>query len=293
MTTPTLKAAFEFEGITVRLDNLLPSRPFSEKEKDSMKYRSLLASIQEVGIVEPISVFPQKGGKFLILDGHARIEALRERGIAEARCLVASQDESYTYNKKVNRVPPIQANKMILKALDAGVPEERIARALNISVSTVRGHRSMLKDICPEAVQTLQDKQIAQETIAVFKRVKPIRQIEMAEMMVGAGTYSATYARALMMTTPKEHLVNPDSFNRLPGVKPEDMARIEHEVRIQEKDFRMLDETYNEQVLALTLARGWLRPLLENGRIVRFLSQHFREYLEEFNRILESGSLAR
>lgn len=293
MSLRILKAAFEFAGITVPLENLLPSRTFSVKEKDSMKYRSLLASIQEVGIVEPLSVFPQNGGKYLILDGHARVEAQRDLGITETPCLVASQEESYTYNKKVNRIPPIQANKMILRALEAGVPEERIAKALNLSASTVRGHRSLLKDICPEAVQILQDKQIAQETIAAFKRVKPIRQIEMAELMVGTGSYSALYAKALVRATFKEQLVNPDRVNHLPGVKPEDLARIEHEVRIQEKDFRMIDETYNEQVLALTLARGWLRPLLENARIVRFLAQNYREYLDEFHRILESGSLAR
>ena len=135
MTIHSMKAAFEFEGLTICLDDLLPTRAFSEKEKKSMKYQSLLASIREVGIVEPLNVFPQKEGKFLILDGHARVEALRELGASETHCLIAFQDESYTYNKKVNRIPPIHANKMILKALDAGVSEERIGKALNISVS--------------------------------------------------------------------------------------------------------------------------------------------------------------
>jgi hypothetical protein len=293
MTTLNPRAAFEFEGQTVHLLNLLPTRVFSEKEKQTMKYQSLLASIREVGIVEPLNVFPQKAGKFLILDGHARVEALRELGISEAPCLIASQEESYTYNKKVNRIPPIQANKMILKALDAGVSEERIGKVLNISVNTVRGHRSFLKGICPEVVQILQDKQISKDTMSIFKRVKPIRQLEMAEIMIGVGTYTSTYARALMMTTPKEQFVNPDSMSRTIGAKPEDLARIEHEMRIQEKDFRMLDDSYNEQVLAMTIARGWLRKLLDNGKIVRFLAQNYREYLAEFQRILETGSLGK
>ncbi|HJX54354.1 MAG TPA: plasmid partitioning protein RepB C-terminal domain-containing protein, partial [Polyangia bacterium] len=74
-------------------------------------------------------------------------------------------------------------------------------------------------------------------------------------------------------------------------VKPEDLARIEHEMRVQEKDFRMLDETYNEHVMALTIARGYLRALLEKGRIVRFLAQNFSEFLTEFQRIVESKAL--
>ena len=293
MTTLTPKAAFEFDVLTVNIENLLPTRTVSENEKKSMKYRALVASISELGIVEPVSIFPHKGGKFLILDGNARVEAMKELNIVQITCLISIQDESYTYNKKVNRIPPIQANRMILKALDAGVPEDRIAKALNIAIDTVRHHRSLLKDICQEAVAILQDKPIANETIAIYKKVKPIRQIEMAEVMVAAGTYTATYARALMMTTPKEQLVNPESVKKLPGVKPEDLARMEHEMRIQEKDFRMIDETYSEQVMALTIARGYLRPLLENARVVKFLAQNFREYLIELQRIVLANDLGR
>lgn len=293
MMKPSLKAAFEFEGLSVRLDRLLPTRTMGEKVKLTAKYRSLLASVREVGIVEPLNVYPQKGGKYLLLDGHARAEALRDLGELEAPCLVAAKDEGYTYNQKVNRIAQIQANRMILKALDAGVPEERIAKALNLTVQTVRSNRRMLQDICPEAVELLKDKQVAREALTLLKRVKPLRQIEMAEIMVAAGTYTAVYARALVMTTPKEQLLHPENPKKIPGIKPDDLARIEHEMRIQEKDFRMLDETYNEHVMALTIARGYLRPLLENSKIVRFLSTNYREYLSEFQRIVEASALDR
>lgn len=291
MSSTPLKPAFEFEGISLRLEKLLPTRATTEKLRESTKFRALVASIREVGIVEPVSVYPQKGGKYLLLDGHARVEALRELGIAEAPCLVATSDDCYTYNKKVNRIAPIQANRMILKAMDAGVPEERIAKALNLAVQTVRNNRQLLQGICPEVVEMLRDKQVAQETFSLLKRVKPLRQIEMAEVMVAAGNYSATYARALVMTTPNEQLIHPESVKKIPGIQPEDLARIEHEMRVQEKDFRMLDETYNEHVMALTIARGYLRPLLDNNRVVRFLSQNNREFLAEFQRIVESSAL--
>lgn len=293
MSPSPLTAAFEFEGVSVRLDKLLPTRILGEKLRESAKFRTLLASVREVGLIEPLSIYPQRGGKYLILDGHARVEALKEMGESEAPCLIASQDEGYTYNQKVSRIAQIQANRMILKALNAGVPEERIAKALNLKVQTLRGTRRLLLDICAEAIEILKDKHVAQETLTLLKRVKPLRQIEMAEIMTAAGNYTATYARALVMTTPKEQLLHPDNPKKIPGVKPEDLARIEHEMRIQEKDFRMLDETYTENVMALTLARGYLRPLLENNRIVRFLAQHYREYLTEFQRIVEANTLER
>jgi ParB-like chromosome segregation protein Spo0J len=291
MTFPPPKAAFEFEGIAIRLDKLLPTKTIRENMRQSAIYRALLASIRELGIVEPLNVYPSKGGKYFILDGHARVEALRDLGIVEAPCLIATKNEGYTQNLMLNRIATVQANRMILKVLEAGVPEERIAKALNLAVDTVRGNRRLLQDICPEAVEILRDKHVALATFALMKRAKPLRQIEMAEVMVAAGTYSATYARALVMTTAKDQLVDPDSPKKIPGVKPEDLARIEHEMRVQEKDFRMLDETYNEHVMALTIARGYLRALLENGRIVRFLAQNFSEFLTEFQRIVESNAL--
>lgn len=291
MRTPKVKPAFEFEGITLRLDKLLPTRAVHEKLKQSMKYRALLASISEVGLVEPLNVFPQKGGKYLILDGHVRVEALRETGQIEAPCLIATQDESYTYNKRVSHIPPIQANRMILKALSAGVPEERIAKALNLAIETIRSNRRLLQGVCPEAVEILKDKQVALETLSLLKKVKPLRQLEMAEVMTATGTYSATYARALVMTTPREQLEAPGRLKKLSGPKPEDLARIEHEMRVQERDFRMIDDTYNEHVMALTIARGYLRSLLENGRVVRFLAQNFGELLTEFQRIVDADGL--
>lgn len=291
MRKSLVQAAFQFEGIILQLDKLLPTRPVTDKVNASVKYRSLLASIKEVGLVEPLSVFPQKGGKYLLLDGHVRAVALKEAGVAEATCLIAKGDEAYTYNRQVNRIAPIQANRMILKALNAGVPEDRIAKALDLAVHTVKSNRSLLVGICPEAVDLLKEKQVARATLALLKKVKPIRQMEIAELMVMSGTYSATYAKALVMTTAPDLLVDGGHNKNHSEKKPEDLARIEHELRVQERDFRMIDESFNEQVMALTLARGYLRTLLENNRTVRFLAQHYQEFLAEFQRIVEVRGL--
>ena len=97
---------------------------------------------------------PQKGGKYLLLDGHMRLLVLRDLEKEEVLCIVSSDDESYTSNTKVSRLVPIQANRMILKALDAGVPEERLARAINLNPNTIHSSRSLLADVCPEAIES-------------------------------------------------------------------------------------------------------------------------------------------
>lgn len=284
-------AAFAMEPVTVRLEDLLVTRAFDANVKHTTKYKALASSVREVGIIEPPVVHPHKGGKYLLLDGHARIEVLRELGQTEVLCLVSTDDESYTYNHKVNRLAPIQANRMIMKALDAGVAEERLARALNLNVTTIRQNRSLLSDICPEAIEILKDKQIHQAAIRALKKVKPIRQIEIAELMATSGTYTSAYAEALVMITPADLLADLPGAKKPSAARPEDLTRMENEIKALEKDFALLDESYGRNVVDLTLARGYLKKLLDNGKIVRFLAQRYPEFLAEFQRIVEAVSL--
>ena len=45
-------------------------------------------------------------------------------GETEVVCLVSTDDEAFTYNKRVNRLAIIQEHKMILKAIERGASEE-------------------------------------------------------------------------------------------------------------------------------------------------------------------------
>lgn len=47
---------------------------------------------------------------------------------------------------------------MIRRAIERGVPEEKIARALDVNPQTVRRKFRMLNGICDEAVAILKDK---------------------------------------------------------------------------------------------------------------------------------------
>ena len=51
--------------------------------------------------------------------------------------LIATDDDTYTYNKRVNRIPPIQEHRMIARAMDRGVAATDIAEALNLQVESV------------------------------------------------------------------------------------------------------------------------------------------------------------
>ncbi len=131
--------AFESESVFVKLSNILPVKQLQKRVKKTKKYLQISASIREVGIIEPPVVIRERGkkGKFLLLDGHLRIEVLKDFGSKGVTCLVATEDEAFTYNKRINRLATIQEHKMILKAIERGVPQKRIAKALNVKVSDI------------------------------------------------------------------------------------------------------------------------------------------------------------
>lgn len=89
-------------------------------------------------------------GKYLLLDGHLRIDALKDMGKSEVTCLISTDDEAFTYNKRVNRLAMIRKHRMIVKAVQQGVPEERIAKALNVDVQSIIRKRKLLDGICAD-----------------------------------------------------------------------------------------------------------------------------------------------
>ena len=280
---------FEMGKIRLALEKILPLRPIKETQKSTPQYRTILESVREAGLVEPLVVYPQKGeaGMYLLLDGHARYAVLRELGEKEADCIIATDDEGFTYNARVNRIPPIQAHKMIAKAVKSGVNPERIAAALNMTVAKVHSLVNLLDGIHPEAVELLKDKGIAPKALWFLKKVTGVRQIEIAEIMVSANNYTAGYAESLVFGTPKDQLVHPEEPKKKAGLSAEEIARMEQEMQALERNYKAIEESYGENMLNLTLARGYIKKLLENAKVVKFLSANYAEILSEFQAIAE------
>lgn len=109
--------------------------------------------------------------------------------------------------------------------------------------------------------------------------------------MIGVNNFSKSYAQALVSATAPEHLVNGDSARIPDGIKPEDLERMRKEVEALETDYRAIEKSYGDSVLNLTLARGYLTKMLDNGKGVRFLSSHYPEIPAEFNKIIEASPL--
>jgi hypothetical protein len=288
-----VKAAFESEIVTVPLGDILPLRAVPENVRQSVKYKRIAQSVAEVGVIEPIVVARAKGseGKYLLLDGHVRYSILQEIGQDEAACLIADDDEAFTYNKRVNRLATIQEHFMIIRALERGVPEEKLAKALSVDVKHLKRRRSMLDGICPEVVDLLKDKSVNPITFEIMRKMKPYRQIEVAELMLSAGNYTSSYAKALLAGTKQTDMVRPDQPKKIGGMSLEQMDRMEREMASLTQDFKAIETTYGDDVLHLVIASGYLTRLIANSAIERYLSQRHPELLSEFRAIISAASL--
>ena len=287
-----VKLAFERELIVARLDRVLPLRQVTDHVKKSVKYRRIAQSIAEIGVIEPLAVAKSTDGDgLMLLDGHIRHAVLTDLGETEVRCLLARDDEAFTYNKRVNRLATIQEHYMIVRALDRGVSEEKIARALNVDVKSIRRRRSLLDGICPEVVELLKDGSVNPVTFEVLRKMKPVRQIEVAELLLATNNFTSSYAKALLAATRQADLARPDKPKKVGGMTPEQMARMEREMASLNQDFKALEASYGDDVLHLVIASGYLARLIGNPEIERFLQSRHPEILNEFRAIITAASL--
>jgi hypothetical protein len=247
----------------------------------------------EIGLIEPLSITrpDPSTGLYTLLDGHLRLLAARELGWNSVACLCARDDEGYTYNKRVNRLSTVQEHYMILRALERGVPEDRLARALDLDILSIRRKRDLLDGICPEAVDLLKEAHFHHEMVRHLRKMKPARQVECAELMVSVNNFSATYAAALLAATPQAQLVEPEKPKKMLGLTIEQMARMEQEMSLVQSRFKAVEQSYNRNVMNMVLARGYIAKLLANEAVASWLRRHQPEVYDEFRAIVAAASL--
>lgn len=292
--TSSIANAFEAETRIIALDDIQPLHLVTDTIRRSPKFKQVQSSIRKIGLVEPPVVAHDKDspGKYLLLDGHLRIEVLREIGGREVECLIASDDEAFTYNKRISRLATIQEHHMILKAIERGVPEQMIADTMNVNVAQIRQKKRMLKGICPEAIELLKDRFVPQNTFSELRKMVAIRQVEAAQLMVAMNKFSISYAKSLLGATPKAQLIDSANPKKVGALSDAQMALMEQESASLDREFRLIEESYGADNLDLVVATGYVGRLLGNVRVVRYLAQNFPELLSEFQKIAEPGQAA-
>jgi hypothetical protein len=284
-----VRIGFEETSLRISISSIKPLHRVSDAVKATPKYAQIAASIREIGIVEPPVVARDRAdpGQFLLLDGHLRLEVLKDSGHTDVVCLISADDEAFTYNKRVNRIAIIQEHRMIMKAIERGVSEERLAKALNVNVAHIKRKRHLLDGICPEVAELLKDKHVSIHALWQLKKVGPLRQIEAAELMVAMNKYTIGYAKTLVAATPQSQLIRADRPKTVRGLTADQVTLMERESANLEREFKVAEQAYGTNHLDLVLAKGYLTKLLANERVERYLAQHQQEILSEFKKITD------
>lgn len=279
------KRAFEDRCIIIDLAAIRPLKAVSGAVLRSRKYQKIVKSIKVAGLVEPPVVIRDNSsqGRFLLLDGHLRVEALKALGQTSVLCLIATDDETFTYNSQVSRLATIQEHRMILNAIGAGVSEARIAEALDVDVKNIRNKRSLLSGIDPEVACLLSDRHVPFQTIRALKKLMPARQVQVTKLMIAMNRFTVSYARSLVEATP-DHLLSSKRRRRL---RADQIAMMENETANLERDFEIIESDFGRDHLELVLIKGYLRRLLAGGPVVGHLARHYPEILREFQILVE------
>ena len=286
-----VQIGFASKSISLPIDVIVPLRSLRKGIEESRKYAQIASSMKAIGLVEApvVAEDPTTSGQYLLLDGHVRIAILKEMGVASVDCLIANDDEAYTYNKRVNRLPPVQEHRMIVKAIQRGVKETAIADALGLDVASIRARFRLLNGICPEAADMLKDTNCSMKVFDILRKMSAMRQIEAADLMIGQNNFTLLFGKALLAATSDDQLATKAKKSRgadLSGPTSQHIARMERELATLQTQVRTIEESYGVDNLHLTFARGYIAKLVGNTGVVRWLSKHDPDCLAEFQNIL-------
>lgn len=259
------------------LDHLLPSKKIIDGTMSTRKYKQVVSSIHEIGLIEPSSVIQPdpKKSEFLLLDGRLRVLALEELSMDTAPCLMAKDDETFSHNHRINRLFTLQEHYMQRRTTDRGVSRERLARALNVNLSSINRSINLLEGICPEAINLLQKKQFISVVTYILRNMKSVRQVEAVELMVSSNTITMAHAEALLKATSQEQRtdVKPTEHDKKTS-SMEQIVKLEKEISLLQTQFKDAEQSYGSDLLNLVLAEGRMTKLLSNEAVKSYIQRH-------------------
>lgn len=268
------------------IDILSPSRSIPVNIRSSNKYKQILTSIAGIGLIEPIMIFIAENGEHKILDGHLRIEALKDLEVTHAHCLISPVEDTYSYNKRVNHLTILQEQRMLQKAVESGVSVEKLCAVLGLSQGIINTRLRISEGISKEALALLADKNVSQNVFDVLRKIKLHKQMDFVSTMVTLNNFTKKFALSMLHALPAEYLV------RKPDNAPDDkdmiktLARLEKEMAALQVETQDIENEFAENNLNLMVVRSYIAKLLSKNEIIHWLYDNKSEYLDVLKKVL-------
>ena len=271
----------EFAGLDIPLVRL---RPLRERTVTKREYDRIVASIKAVGLLEPLVVYPDGDG-YVILDGVQRYRALLEMGVEVAPCILGKQREAFSPNRMVNRVSPVQENRMIEKSL-AEVDEGTIAAALGISGIGYRLKKTLLNQLHADVAAALDQGKINRACARELTHVKPVRQKEILDAMEGYKDYSTAFVRTLILKTPPQQRENRRRKQNPWDKSTQRKSDLLKKLADAEQKHDFYSRLYKQYTVDLLRLAIYARSLLTNNRVRGYMDQHHSGVVAQFEAII-------
>jgi hypothetical protein len=99
-------------------------------------------------------------------------------------------------------------------------------------------------------------------------------------------------SRAIVGASQPNQLIKKDDPKISEESLRETIAKQEREIAALQVNIKVIEESFGENTLLLTVTKAYLKKLLTNAKLVLWLSQNHPEYLAEFQSIAEISSLS-
>ena len=262
-------------------------QPRDDRKISKREYRRIRASILAVGLIEPLLVFPEDG-YYTILNGHQRYHILMELGVKTVPCIFARQKESFTSNRMVSRLSPVQESRMIKKSLDE-LDEKTIATALGITKIAHRLNATLLKQLHPKIAAAFDAGTIAKGCVQELTYVTPKRQEEIFAAMQNYKDYTLPFVRSLVLKTPPHDRTKNRMGVKNPWARTEQRkSNLLKKLAATEEKHDFYTTLYRQYSINLLKLVIYARTLVNNDRIAACLRVSHPQILATFQDIVTS-----
>ena len=155
-----------------------------------------------------------------------------------------------------------------------------------MNIALIRQKRTRLNGICPEAAELLKARHCPINSFRSLRKMKPLRQIQAAELMIAANNYTVPYVEAILAATDSADLVDPTAKKAPAGVTREQAERMKSEMANLQKNIKLVEGALGPDHLPLVVAGRFIERLLQNDRLARYLDKNHGEILGEFRQIV-------